>query len=162
MSQASANTKARAFLAAYRKVGSVTRAADAVPMHRCLHYRWMASSAAYRKDFNAAIDEFADVLEGEAIRRANEGVLEAVFYQGQPCGAVRVYSDGLLQFLLKSAKPQKYAARVSAEISGPAGAPIAIVNPELSVLTDDELAGLIATTTKLENARRAGGGESPA
>jgi hypothetical protein len=154
---ATANQKARAFLAAFRLTGDITRAAKAAQMERTLHYRWLRDSDAYKKDFAQASEEFGDALEGEAVRRANEGVLEAVFYQGAPCGAIRVYSDGLMQFLLKGFKPAKYAQRVSAELSGPGGGPIVIADPDLTVLTDDELAALIATTAKLEAAQRAPG-----
>lgn len=151
----SGNAKARAFLAAFRLTGDITRSAKAVPMDRTLHYRWLKQSEAYAKAFSAACDEFGDALEGEAVRRANEGVLEPVFYQGKPCGVIRVYSDGLMQFLLKGFKPAKYAQRVSAEVSGPGGGPIPISHPELAALTDDELAGLIAVTAKLDAARSA-------
>lgn len=148
--------KARAFLAAFKQTGSITRAADAVKMDRSLHYRWLALSSNYARDFRKASDEFADALEGEAIRRAIEGVLEPVFYQGLPCGAIRVYSDGLMQFLLKGFKPEKYAQRVSAELTGPGGGPVAIRNADLAALSNDELADLRKLALKVALAQGAG------
>ena len=54
-----------------------------------------------------------DALEAEAIRRATEGVLKPTgWYKGEPGGYIREYSDILLIFLLKGAKPDKYAERV--------------------------------------------------
>jgi hypothetical protein len=158
------NAKVRAFLAAYKLTGDITRAAKAVPIDRGLHYRWLKISDRYVKAFQAATEEFADVLEGEAIRRANEGILEAVFYQGQPCGAIRVYSDGLMQFLLRGMKPGKYSTRVSAEVSGPGGAPVEIRNAELAALDNDELAALkqLALKVALAAGNRARGEDSPA
>jgi hypothetical protein len=47
-------------------------------------------------------------LEDEAVRRAYEGWLKPVFYQGRQCGAVRRYSDKLLMFLLKGWRPERY------------------------------------------------------
>ena len=41
------------------------------------------------------------------------------------------------------------------------GEPLQVSNAELAVLTDDELAQLIATTEKLEAARRTPAGRSP-
>ncbi len=153
------NAKARAFLAAFRLTGSVTRAADAVKIERTLHYRWLKQSGRYASDFRKAADEFADALEGEAIRRANEGVLEPVFYQGKAAGAIRVYSDGLMQFLLKGLKREKYGvAHVAAELSGPGGGPMVVRDAALATLTDDELATLISITRKLEDAGGAGPG----
>lgn len=59
-----------------------------------------------------ALDVGAGALEDEAVRRAYVGVEEPLFYQGKQCGTVRKYSDTLLIFLLKGAKPAKYRERV--------------------------------------------------
>ena len=54
----------------------------------------------------------ADHAEDEVRRRAIDGVEEPVgWYQGSPGGTVTRYSDTLLMFLLKGAKPEKYADR---------------------------------------------------
>ena len=53
-----------------------------------------------------------DVLEDEAVRRAKEGVEEPVYQGGKLVGHVQKYSDTLLIFLLKGAKPQKYGDKV--------------------------------------------------
>lgn len=136
--------------------------AAAAGIEKTIHYRWLKKSQAYARDFAEADKEFGDVLEACAIGRAKDGVLEAVFYQGLPCGAIRKYSDGLMLALLKRYKPEKYAARISAEVSGPGGGPIQVTNPELAALTDDELDSLIAINEKLATARgRAGGKEAP-
>lgn len=95
----------------------MVRAADAAKIERTLHYRWLTNSDGYRKAFANAQERFADALEGEAIRRSNEGVLEPVFYQGVACGAIRVFSDGLTQFLLRGMKPAKYGNKISAEVN---------------------------------------------
>ncbi len=117
--------KANAFLKAFALTGSITRAAQAAGIDKTMHYRWAKKSPAYRAAFEAAAGEFGDELEAEAIRQAKEGVLTPVFYQGQKCGALRVFSPGLMQFLLRGFKPQKYSNRT--EISGPEGGPIEIV-----------------------------------
>jgi hypothetical protein len=112
----SKNARPRAFLAAFRLTGSVTRAAEAAGIEKTAHYRWLKHEP-YAKAFADACEQFGDTLEGEAIRRANEGVLEGVYYQGAPCGAIRVYSDGLMQFLLKGFKPEKYGNKLQAEVN---------------------------------------------
>jgi hypothetical protein len=40
-----------------------------------------------------------------------DGTVEAVFYQGKVVGYKLVYSDGLLQMMLKGAKPDKFRDR---------------------------------------------------
>lgn len=112
----SGNAKARAFLAAYRITGSIVLSAAAAGVEKTIHYRWKKNEA-YARDFEEADKEFGDVLEACAIGRAKDGVLEAVFYQGSPCGAIRKYSDGLMVHLLKRFKPNEYAARVQADVN---------------------------------------------
>jgi hypothetical protein len=110
------NAKARAFLAAFRITGSVVLSAEAAGVEKTIHYRWLKNEG-YARDFAEADKEFGDVLEACAIGRAKDGILEAVFYQGEPCGAIRKYSDGLMVHLLKRFKPEKYATRVSADVN---------------------------------------------
>jgi hypothetical protein len=59
-----------------------------------------------------AYEQAGERLEQEARRRAVEGTKKNVYYQGEPCGVNTEYSDTLLIFLLKGAKPEKYAERV--------------------------------------------------
>lgn len=49
-----------------------------------------------------------DMLEEELHRRSTEGIDEPVFYQGEECGKIRKYSDTLLQFALRSLKPEVF------------------------------------------------------
>lgn len=124
MPRSQADANARAFLAAYRQTASITKAAAAAKIDRGMHYRWFASSLPYRQAFERASDEAAQVLEDEAVRRATEGTLEPVFYQGIKCGAVRRYSDGLMQFLLRGFRPLKYSNK--SEITGAGGGPLEV------------------------------------
>ena len=134
-------TKKRAFLAAYAEVGTITRAAEIAGVERKSHYLWMAKDPAYVEAFAAAGEQAGDRLEQEARRRAIEGVTEPVWYRGQKVGEVQKYSDTLLIFLLKGAKPEKYAEkRFYVEQTGPGGGPIQ-VDASLSrvqALTEDE------------------------
>lgn len=123
MPRKQAHVNADAFLAAYRATANVTEAAKAVNIDRRLHYRWLAS-AGYKKAFEEAQIEAAQILEDEAVRRAKDGTLEPVFYQGMKCGVIRRYSDGLMQFLLRGFNPRKYGHKT--ELTGPDGGPVQI------------------------------------
>lgn len=122
--------RAHIFLRCYAETGSVTRAAAAAKIHRSIHYRRMGADEKYKAAFQAAQRIAVEVLEDEAVRRAVEGVDEPVVFQGAfsyPSGrdektgqyiapsksplAIRKYSDSLLQFLLRGAKPEKYRER---------------------------------------------------
>lgn len=115
----------RAFLAAYAQTANITKAAEAARIDRALHYRWLDRFPKYQKAFQDAERQAGDFIESEAVRRATEGVLEPVFYQGEKCGAVRRYSDGVMLTLLRGFKPAKYSQKT--EISGPEGGPIELV-----------------------------------
>lgn len=70
------------------------------------------------------MDLGSDALEDEAIRRASQGTLKPVFYQGVQCGEVREYSDTLMMFMLKARRPERFKERSATELTGKDGAPI--------------------------------------
>ena len=110
------------FLAAFAETATITAAAEVADVGRRTHYDWMADPE-YAARFADAEQEAVDALEAEARRRAVVGVEEPVgWYQGVPGEYVRKYSDTLLIFLLKGAKPEKYRERF--EHSGPGGVPL--------------------------------------
>jgi hypothetical protein len=96
---------------------------------RTSHYRWLAQDPDYREAFALAKREAADMLEGEAIRRAVEGVeVPTGWYKGEPGAFITQYSDTLLIFLLKGAFPEKYSDK--RELKG------ALANIDMSRLPD--------------------------
>ena len=117
----------KVFLAAFRRIGNITLAAQAANIDRILHYRWMREDPNYPQMFADAQDEAVEVLEAEAVRRGVYGWEEEVTWQGHisyhyqrnpktgknekvPV-TVRRYDGALLQFLLRGARPQKYRER---------------------------------------------------
>lgn len=133
-------SKQTAFLAAFRITASITAAAAACKIERQLHYRWLAEPE-YVTAFAQAKEEAAQTLEDEAVRRAKEGVEEPVIWKGEFCYErdsrgrrrlkkplfVRKHSDALMIFLLKGFRPDKYRESFKAELSGPNGGPVEIV-----------------------------------
>jgi hypothetical protein len=125
MPRSSTSISMRAFLASYAQTANITKAAEAAKIDRGLHYRWLDTFPKYQKAFLEAERQAGDYLESVAVGRATEGVMEAVYYQGRPIGAVRRYSDGVMMTLLRGFKPKKYSNKT--EISGPEGGAIEIV-----------------------------------
>ena len=62
----------------------------------------------FAEAWDLASDAAADIMEDEAMRRATEGVMEPEYYKGRVVGHKLKYSDALLQFMLKGARPHKY------------------------------------------------------
>lgn len=122
-------TGRRRFLEAYAETGNVKASCELAKVSRTAHYRWL-DDPAYATAFEAAGLEAVDVLEREARRRAVQGVEEPVFYRESVVGTVRKYSDVLLIFLLKGAKPATYRERFEQ---------VAPAAPPVSTLSDAEL-----------------------
>lgn len=133
------------FLAALAERGNVSDAAKAAKINRDTANEHRKRDQAFAAQWVEALEAAADVLEKEAWRRAHDGVLEPVFGRDAgpnagtvEVGQVRKYSDTLLIFLLKGARPDKY--REKHEIVGKGGGPIKTARE----LSDDELAAIAA------------------
>lgn len=109
--------KRAAFLREYALSGNVSETCRVVGISRKTHYDWLRTDPAYVKAFNDADASAVDALEKEARRRAVEGVEEGVYYKGERVDTVRKFSDLLLIFLLKGARPEKYRDRVDVAAS---------------------------------------------
>lgn len=126
--------KKRAFLAAYARAGNVSEAARIAGINRISHYNWLASDERYAEVFAQAHEIAVDYLEAVARQRATDGWEEPVFYHGEVVGSVRKFSDTLLIFLLKGARPDTYRDNATIRHTGPTGGAIQIEG-------DYELAG---------------------
>jgi hypothetical protein len=108
--------KQAAFLAAYAELGIITAACKIAGCSPASVPPWKWEPE-FSVSFAAAHEQAIDKLEMEARRRAVEGTDEPVFYKGEKCGDVRKYSDNLLMFILKGARPEKYAERQKVEVT---------------------------------------------
>jgi len=115
-----------AFLAAYAQTGIISAAAKAADIDRHVPRLWMKNDKEFVRQFKNAREQAADMMEAEALRRATRGVEEGVWHAGKRVGVERKYSDTLLIFLLKAARPKKYRENQRIEHSGPNGKPIQI------------------------------------
>lgn len=140
-----------AFLAAYAQTGNITAAAKAAGIARQSHYDWLAADPEYAKRFADAHEEAIERLEAEARRRASVGVEEPVYYKGKQIGAVRRYSDTLLIFLLKAARPSVYRDRVDVTHDDAARKAVAEASDEELLEAADKLRATV-------EARRGGDG----
>ena len=100
------------FLAAFGEHATVAAAAKAAGVGRRTHYDWLTSDDAYAERFKEVEEDVTESLEAEARRRAQLGVEEPVFYQGERVDTIRRYSDTLLIFLLKARRPNVYRERI--------------------------------------------------
>ena len=107
--------KRTAFLAAFAELGTITHAARAAGVERKSHYNWLKDPE-YAVAFADAQEESIEALESEARRRAVVGNEKPVYQGGELVGTIREYSDTLLIFLMKAARPAVYRDRVDVTI----------------------------------------------
>lgn len=139
-----------AFLAAFAECGNLSLSCQLSGVGRQTHYDWMRNPD-YRLRWEEARDTAVDMLAGEARRRAM-GIDVPVIYQGSLCYprlpngkrsrkplTIRQYSDVLLMFLLKAARPDIYRDNWRGELVHRTDVKVAHEGPDLSRLTDGEL-----------------------
>lgn len=92
----------RTFIAYYSECGSLVMACNYANIHPASVKQWLVHDEDFRNDYDVATDMAVAILEHEARRRALSG------------------SDRLLEFLLKSLKPEIYRERyeVKQEVAG--------------------------------------------
>jgi len=105
------------FLKIFSKCNSVVQAARAVEISPTTIYRHLKEDPAFAKKFEAAQDLVLDGLETEAYRRGVTGVKKAVYFQGRLVGYEMVYSDRMLEMLLRG-RSDKYSNKTSVDVSG--------------------------------------------
>ena len=120
------HAKKRAYLKSLEQSGAITISADAVGINRTTPQAWRATDPDFAIAEQTALNSFADRLEEEAVRRAIEGVRKKKFTaKGDPVFdpetgdqyVEREFSDTLLIFMLKGARPDKYKDRLDVRVS---------------------------------------------
>jgi len=106
----------RRFLAAFAASGNVSAACRAARVPRQNVYRWQEIDDAFVLAYRAAEVQAVDALEAEARRRATGYPVTTVDAAGAEHTVTR-YSDTLLIFLLKGARPEKYRDKVDLTVS---------------------------------------------
>jgi hypothetical protein len=91
--------------------GNVSKAAQAAKISRSTAYEHKSKDADFSKAWDNIEEAVTDAMEQELYRRAVKGVPEPVFHKGEIVAKVRKYSDRLLEFGLKSKRPEKYRER---------------------------------------------------
>lgn len=108
--------KREKFLEALRNSANVTLAAREAGIGRSSAFEWREADSAFAKDWDDALQEGLDLLEGEVKRRAFDGVKKPIFYKGAEVSTVQEYSDTLAMFYLKGYRPDRFRDRFELEI----------------------------------------------
>ena len=115
-----------AFIEAMRLMGNVMRSCSFAKVSRRNVYDEYDRNPEFAKAWREAEEESSDRLEAEAWRRAHDGIDKPVFHQGEQCGVIREYSDGLITLLLKARRPYKFRENSSIQIGNPDGSNLEI------------------------------------
>lgn len=96
------------FLKILKQTGNVSAAARGAGLTRARVYQKREADPNFRRDWEAALEEALDDLEGELRSRALVGTDKPVYYAGKEIGRVKTYNDNLAMFLLKSRRGQVF------------------------------------------------------
>lgn len=99
-----------AFLAAYRRLGTIEGAAKDVGVSREVHYDWKRRHADYLEAFEAAAEPVADLYVDEVVNRAIHGWIEPVFSNGKRALDYEMGPDGKL--VMENGKPKAVPASI--------------------------------------------------
>ena len=110
--------KEAAFLDALAESANVSRSCELSGIARSSVYEWRDADPEFKAKWDVALDRGTDALEDEAVRRAKDGTLRPVFYQGQECGAIREFSDTLMIVMLKARRQEKFGDQSKVQHSG--------------------------------------------
>jgi len=116
----SLEAKQAIFLATLAKTGMVQASLEAAEWSRSSAFKLAKADTEFQAKWDAALDTFADKLEKELIRRAEEGVEKPVYYKGEVVGYITEYSDSLLLAAVK-AKRREYRDQGKLELGNVPG-----------------------------------------
>lgn len=108
----------KAFLSALSEAGVVRYACKAAGVDSTTVYQRRKDDSGFAAAWAQALDDAADLLESEAVRRGRDGIVETVVGKNGEVYENTKYSDTLLIFLLKGARPEKYRERFDTKLSG--------------------------------------------
>jgi hypothetical protein len=100
--------KKQKFLEHFAKTGNASKTCREINISRNSVKFWLRKDRTFQAGSDDAQVVAIECMEEEAHRRGVEGTLEPVYFAGKAVGAIRKYSDTMLIFLLKAAKPEKY------------------------------------------------------
>ncbi len=96
----------------------VTGACDRIGIGRTTVYMERQRNEAFAVAWADVEERSTERMEAEAYRRAVTGVETPLVSAGKLVTTVQTYSDGLLTFMLKARRPDKYRDNVKVEHSG--------------------------------------------
>lgn len=103
-------TKKLLFQTQLAETGNVSASSEEAGLPRHQVYEWRRQDGKFARRWEDALMVAVDKLALEARRRALDGIEEVRFFQGEPVGSIRKYSDQLLMFLLRAYDPDTFLA----------------------------------------------------
>lgn len=101
----------KTFLYYLGRSGSVSFAAARSGIERMTLYRRRARDEQFARHWDEALNLGIDRLQDNAMQRALDGTERPVWRNGKQVGSVQQYDNRLLQFLLRSHRPETYGDR---------------------------------------------------
>lgn len=108
----------------FAKTARNDKSAEAAGVAVTKAYKWCKDDEAFGEALADARIAARQVLEDAAVHRGVSGNARPIFQGKELVGFEQVYSDGLLQFVMKGADPEKYRDRSAVQHTGAGDGPI--------------------------------------
>jgi hypothetical protein len=101
------------YLEGVRQFGTLIHACQLAHVSPHTIYAWREHDETFVLRENEAQEHLTQDLEREALRRALEGFDRPVYQKGELVGYERVYSESLMNTLLRARRPDKYRENIN-------------------------------------------------
>lgn len=112
------NARRKAFLQAFKVNGNVSEAARVAGIRRETVYRWLDSNAEFKAAFDEAEQEAVDQVERVAHELATGVHAKPVVSAGKLVTHEPIYSERMIELILKARRPDRYKDKREVEHSG--------------------------------------------
>jgi len=92
--------------------GNVSKACQAAVISRAAVYERKKNDESFSQAWDDVIEKSVELAEQELYRRSVQGYNKPIFYKGVLVKTIKEFSDRLLEFYLKSKRPEVYRERV--------------------------------------------------
>lgn len=108
----------RRFLNEFRQSGNLTEAARRAGVHRSTPYRWAEWDSDFKVLMEQAENEAVDRIELVAHNLATGKYMRMVVSAGKVLGEEAIYSEKMIEMLLRARRPERYNQKQQIEHSG--------------------------------------------
>lgn len=112
------SARKRRFLNEFRHTANIAEAARRAGVHRSMPYQWAKRDLEFKRLMDEAENEAVDGIEKVAHNLATGAYTRMVVSAGKVLGEETIYSERMIELLLRARRPERYNQKQQIEHSG--------------------------------------------